>query len=100
RPSSWDLPTSRLTFARTAHCVISGGGGIRTHGTAKRYIGFRDRPFQPLRHPSGSPGSTRFSLEETRRSWKKRLRISPHSFSITPAVIDARWFRRGSEIRR
>ena len=32
---------------------VSGGGGIRTHGTGNRYTGFRDRPFQPLRHPSG-----------------------------------------------
>jgi hypothetical protein len=34
----------------------SGGGGIRTLGTGNRYTGFRDRPFQPLRHPSGVVG--------------------------------------------
>jgi integrase len=34
---------------------FSGGGGIRTHGTGDRYTGFRDRPFQPLRHPSVTP---------------------------------------------
>ncbi len=31
---------------------VSGGGGIRTHGTGNRPTGFRDRPFRPLRHPS------------------------------------------------
>ena len=33
--------------------LASGGGGIRTHGTGNRFTGFRDRPFRPLRHPSG-----------------------------------------------
>lgn len=38
---------------------VSGGGGIRTHGTGNRPTGFRDRPFRPLRHPSNLifPGS-------------------------------------------
>jgi hypothetical protein len=31
-----------------------------------------------------------FSLEDARRSWKNRLRISPHSCSNIPAVISAR----------
>jgi hypothetical protein len=31
-----------------------------------------------------------FSLEDGRRSWKKRLRISPHSSASTPGVTRAR----------
>ncbi len=69
---------------------VSGGGGIRTHGTAKRYTGFRDRPFQPLRHPSGLVLPCPFSLGNPRRSWKNRLRISPHSRSSTPAATSER----------
>jgi integrase len=80
-------PCDSLRYAARA---FSGGGGIRTHGTAKRYTGFRDRPFQPLRHPSGLVVSDAFSLENPRRSWKNRLRISPHSRSRTPAVISDR----------
>src|SRR5207237_5375765 len=89
-------------------------GGIRTHGTVKRYTGFRDRPFQPLRHPSGSHkggGSSGApadgwaigvapSLRNGRRSWKNSVRISPHSAARTPTVTAARWLSRGSETRR
>jgi hypothetical protein len=33
--------------------IAAGGrGGIRTLDTAMRYSGFRDRPIQPLSHPS------------------------------------------------
>jgi hypothetical protein len=32
----------------------SGGGGIRTLGGPTAHNGFRDRPVQPLRHPSGA----------------------------------------------
>ena len=31
---------------------LCGRGGIRTLDTARRYSGFRDRPIQPLSHPS------------------------------------------------
>jgi hypothetical protein len=47
-----DFKSSGEEFGRFFHELASGGGGIRTHGTAKRYTGFRDRPYQPLRHPS------------------------------------------------
>ena len=34
------------------HRKVRGGGGIRTHGTQIRHNGFRDRPIQPLWHPT------------------------------------------------
>ena len=33
--------------------VVSGEGGIRTHGGDRPHNGFRDRPIQPLWHLSG-----------------------------------------------
>ena len=40
------------------HCYedlpTCGEGGIRTHGGDKPHNGFRDRPFQPLRHLSNA----------------------------------------------
>ena len=32
---------------------LSGGGGIRTHGTGEPYAGFQNRSIQPLWHPTG-----------------------------------------------
>ena len=44
-------------FGQLRHLLArSGGGGIRTHETPKTSNGFRDRPVQPLRHPSGEVG--------------------------------------------
>ena len=105
RDKEFDTPCPSLSSD------VSGGGGIRTHGTPEGYTGFRDRPFQPLRHPSFS--SIKAAIEPVRsgrfqlalvhtlrnglRSWKNSLSSSPHSRAITPAVISQRWLSRGSE---
>ena len=52
-----DRPMTRGTKEKAghgcpAHSSSCGRGGIRTLDTAKRYSGFRDRPIQPLSHPS------------------------------------------------
>src|SRR5271165_6227267 len=41
RDDDWRIA---LSPDRSSDRIISGGGGIRTHGTAKRYTGLRDRP--------------------------------------------------------
>lgn len=77
---------------------MNGGGGIRTHGTAKRYTGFRVRPFQPLRHPS--EGLSPPSEFAKRRSLKKPESNARDSSARRPDSTRARWFSRGSsEIR-
>ena len=63
-PGSGGLLADAELARQSERQVISGGGGIRTHGTAKRYTGFRDRPFQPLRHPSGRVLSDRSQFRE------------------------------------
>ena len=55
----------------------SGGGGIRTHGTAMRYTGFRDRPFQPLRHPSVGVKSDEKGDDATGRNRSGSYHIRP-----------------------
>src|SRR5262249_55754180 len=62
------VSASQCGSLRSAAQLFSGGGGIRTLGTARRYTGFRDRPFQPLRHPSRRVSPTHSSLENGRRS--------------------------------
>ena len=59
RPARPGLASSSVSLSRDvrSQSTSSGGGGIQTHGTAKRFTGFRDRPFQPLRHPSRLPDS-------------------------------------------
>ncbi len=76
----------------------SGEGGIRTHGGPEDHNGFRDRPFQPLRHLSEpdelyqqcfktsalQPGKTRFSsLSYTwrRSGYEIGARTLPASFA-------------------
>src|SRR5262249_26238009 len=63
-PSETDLHAS----CREEMDSDSGGGGIRTHGTAMRYTGFRDRPFQPLRHPSDGVSSNEARNDAPERS--------------------------------
>lgn len=93
RDKRFDTPCPSLASS------VSGGGGIRTHGTAMRYTGFRDRPFQPLRHPSvwGIEDAGAF---EGRRDWKNWVRIAPHSVERTPEVKGTRWLKRGSVVSR
>ena len=59
-----------------------------------RYNGFRDRPIQPLSHPSesGLEGSGR----QPRRAAKKSVSSSAHSAASTPPSTAGRWLRRGS----
>jgi hypothetical protein len=45
-------PTLWPTDVGTTFKTCCGGGGIRTPGTREGYNGFRDRPIQPLWHPS------------------------------------------------
>ena len=49
----------------------SGRGGIRTLDTAVRYTGFRDRPIQPLSHPSGV---TTMKYTEKRQDFQRTIR--------------------------
>ncbi len=74
---------------------VSGGGGIRTHGTGDRFTGFRDRPFQPLRHPSESAAG-----RPERLLAKNAVRICPASAAIRPDSTRLRWFNRGSSRSR
>ena len=58
------LPKSGRRAPRVPN-ACGGGGGIRTHGTHYTYNGFRDRPVQPLRHPSACASAA--ASRETRR---------------------------------
>ena len=67
-PVTTEPPSSRKKAGRRAPTVpdaCGGGGGIRTHGTHYTYNGFRDRPVQPLRHPSACASAA--ADRETRR---------------------------------
>ena len=62
--------------------AMSGEGGIRTHGGHRGHNGFRDRPFQPLRHLSERPDYTRI-----RRNWG---RLFQRNLVAQRGVIDGR----------
>ena len=58
-----------------------------------RFTGFRDRPFRPLRHPSGGQSISR-------RPRKNLVRSSEQAPCKTPAVTRMRWLSRGSSVTR
>ena len=75
-----------LTQSDAALRLGNGGGGIRTLGRPEADNGFRDRPVQPLRHPSGDHDhrgahgvSTRARPQETRG--RGSARASPRTRS-------------------
>ena len=74
-----------FTQAANWRTWTSGGGGIRTHGTVKRYTGFRDRPFQPLRHPSSSVFCGQLSVGRA-AGWSPAQR--PLQFTNLPPFLE------------
>ena len=67
-----------------------GGGGIRTLGTTKPYNGFRDRPVQPLRHPSRAKRSMKPSDGRGRRTAGARRPRREDAGDDLGAMVEAR----------
>ncbi len=82
--------------------VVSGGGGIRTHGTLAGTPVFETGPF----NHSGTPPRVAYSATYSnfsifgRRAWKNRLKSSRLGSPSIPPITSARWFSLRSVVIR